>query len=286
MQLYFAGRMPALLCMAVAAPTAGHMLRCWKAAWPGWALWRCLGSWCCRARRRAGCGRLLAPVREAAPPPVAWDSLFYSAIYAFLAALAAVAIAAPVLLRQRAQQGWLHRGGARRVLSLANMALPGRGARAAYLISFNSRLLPLYGTPTLLVIAYVAVQVPMLLRFLQAPVEHVHPNLSEAARLHGVPASTRLLDIDGPLLARPFLWGWMMAFGQVFFELPISELLYPAGRAPVGVALVWLNQSLHYTEEARLALAAIALSLLVAGRQRCGLATYASPAHCWSGEPA
>jgi iron(III) transport system permease protein len=56
-----------------------------------------------------------------------------------------------------------------------------------------------------------------------------------------------------------------MAFGQVFFELPISELLYPAGRAPVGVAIVTLNQKLHYTEEARLALAGIALSLAIVG---------------------
>lgn len=216
----------------------------------------------------------LAPVREAAPPPIAWDSLGYSVVYAFLAALMAVAIAAPVLLRQRAQQTRFTK--ALGALSLVNMALPGVVLGAAYLIAFNSPLLPLYGTPLLLVIAYVAVQVPMLLRFLQAPIEHVHPNLSEAARLHGVPASTRLLDIDGPLLARPFMWGWMMAFGQVFFELPISELLYPAGRAPVGVALVWLNQSLHYTEEARLALAAIALSLLMAGAAGA-VALYASP---------
>lgn len=216
------------------------------------------------------------PVREAAPPPVQWDSLFYSADYALLAAVASVAIAAPVLLRQRAQQGRFTK--VLGAISLANMALPGVVLGAAYLIAFNSDLLPLYGTPLLLVVAYVAVQVPMLLRFLQAPVEHIHPNLSEAARLHGVAWSSRLLDVEGPLLARPFVWGWMMAFGQVFFELPISELLYPAGRPPVGVALVWLNQSLHYTEEARLALAAIAVSLSIGGLATAVMA-YAMPAH-------
>lgn len=224
----------------------------------------------------------LTPVREAAPPPIAWESLLYSAIYAFLAALMAISIAAPILLRQRAERG--HFTKALGALSLANMALPGVVLGAAYLIAFNSPLLPLYGTPLLLVIAYVAAQVPVLLRFLQAPLEHIHPNLSDAARLHGVPRSIRLLDIDGPLLARPFLWGWMMAFGQIFFELPISELLYPAGRPPVAVALVWLNQSLHYTEEARLALAGIGLSVLVAGAAGA-VAIYKSPARP-AGEPA
>ncbi|MDE2072406.1 MAG: iron ABC transporter permease [Alphaproteobacteria bacterium] len=205
----------------------------------------------------------LSPVRDLAARPVPWDSLVYSTLYAVLAALAAVSIAAPVLLRQRARAGrFTHLLNA---ISLANMALPGIVLGAAYLIAFNSDALPLYGTPLLLVIAYVAVQVPMLLRFLQTPIEHIHPNLSEAARLHGVAWSARVLDVEGPLLARPFVWGWMMAFAQVFFELPISELLYPAGRPPVGVALVWLNQSLHYAQEARLALAAIAVTFVVAG---------------------
>lgn len=273
-QLYFAGRYSGALVHGRRRAVPPSMCSPFEAglAWFGLMALSCLGV------VMPGAAMVVAavtPVRELAPPPVPWDSLFYSIVYAFLGALAAVAIAAPVLLRQRAQQGRFTK--AFGALSLANMALPGVVLGAAYLIAFNSDLLPLYGTPLLLVIAYVAVQVPMLLRFLQAPVEHVHPNLSEAARLHGVPPSARLLDIDGPLLARPFVWGWMMAFGQIFFELPISELLYPAGRAPVGVALVWLNQSLHYTEEARLALAAIGVSLLMAGT--VGIAvTYASPA--------
>jgi iron(III) transport system permease protein len=196
-----------------------------------------------------------------------WSSLLYSSLYALLAALAAVALVAPVLLRRRARTGAAAGAAGQMIgaLSLINMALPGVVLGAAYVIAFNSPLLPLYGTPVLLIAAYVAVQAPMLLRFLQAPVDQVHPNLSEAARLHGLPLATRALDINAPLLAPAFVWGWMMAFTQVFFELPISELLYPAGRAPVGVALVWLNQSLDYTQEARLALAAIATALTIAG---------------------
>lgn len=199
----------------------------------------------------------------AAAHQVDWNSIVYSSLYSVLAALLAVVLAAPILLRQRVQSGAF--GKLVGALSLANMALPGIVLGAAYVIAFNSPLLPLYGTPLLLVIAYVAVQVPMLLRFLQAPVEHVHPSLSEAARVHALPFATRMLDIETPLLAPAFVWGWMMAFIQIFFELPISELLYPAGKAPVGVTLVLLNQSLDYTDEARLALAAIATALALAG---------------------
>ncbi len=195
--------------------------------------------------------------------PIPWDSLFYSSIYGVLAALAAVMVAVPMLVHGRSGRNWF--ATAMGAISLGNMAVPGLVLGAAYTIAFNSAWLPLYGTPLLLIIAYVAMQVPMLIRFLQAPIEHLHHNLSDAARLHGLPWAMRVFDIDGPLLAPAFTWGWMMAFGQIFFELPISELLYPAGRAPVAVALVWLNQNLHYTEEARLALAGIAITFLIAG---------------------
>jgi iron(III) transport system permease protein len=168
-----------------------------------------------------------------------------------------------MLVHGRSGRNWF--ATAMGTISLGNMAVPGLVLGAAYTIAFNSAWLPLYGTPVLLIIAYVAMQVPMLIRFLQAPIEHLHHSLSDAARLHGLPWAMRVFDIDGPLLAPAFTWGWMMAFGQIFFELPISELLYPAGRAPVAVALVWLNQNLHYTEEARLALAGIAITFLIAG---------------------
>ncbi len=217
----------------------------------------------------------LAHVDAAAAIPVPWDSLLYSTAYAAVGALLAASLALLLIARQQRARGAAAH--ALDLLTLGNMAIPGLVLGAAYVIAFNSRLLPLYGTPALLVIAYVAAQVPMLIRFLQAPMRQVHGSLSDAARLHGLPWLTRAADIHAPLLVSPFLWGWIMAFGQVFFELPVSELLYPAGGAPIGVAIVTLNQSLRYTEEARLALAGIGLSLLVAAAVAAALRFAALP---------
>lgn len=193
--------------------------------------------------------------------PIPWMSLADSAVYAILAAILAVVVVLPLLVRRSARLGWF--AAAADAASLGNMAIPGVVLGAAFAIAFNGGGLSLYGSPLLLIIAYVAVQVPMLMRFLRAPIDHLHHNLSDAARVHGLPWLTRIFDIDAPLLGPAIFWGGMMAFGQVFFELPISELLYPPGRPPVAVGLVWLNQNLHYTEEARLALAGIAVTVLV-----------------------
>lgn len=195
--------------------------------------------------------------------PVAWNSLLYSTLYAVIAALMATLLAMTLVARKRNGTGWI--GQATELLSLANMAIPGLVLGAAYVIAFNVRWLPLYGTPLLLIIAYVAAQVPMLTRFLQAPMGQIHKNLADAARIHGLPLQARIADIHMPLLSPPFIWGWCMAFGQIFFELPVSELLYPANAAPVGVTVVSLNQSLRFADASRLALVGIVLSLAIAG---------------------
>lgn len=195
--------------------------------------------------------------------PVPWHTLLYSTLYASIAALLAVSVAMLLISGQKRVHGSMaHMVDA---ITLANMAIPGLVLGAAYIIAFNDSWLPLYGTPDLLIVAYVAAQVPVLVRFLQAPMGQVHVSMSDAARLHGMPWISRVADVQAPLLMSPFLWGWTMAFGQVFFELPISELLYPAGRAPIGVAIVTLNQKFHYTEEARLALAGVVISLAIGG---------------------
>ncbi len=206
----------------------------------------------------------LEPVNAAAAAanPIPWDSLLYSTFYAAVGALFATTMAMSMISVQQRARGAI--AYATDLLSLGNMAIPGLVLGAAYLIAFNSRWLPLYGTPALLVIAYVAAQVPVLLRFLQTPMGQIHVSMADAGRLHGLPWSSRVMDIQAPLLLTPFLWGWTMAFGTIFFELPISELLYPVGRAPVGVALVELNQTLRYTEETRLALVGIGLIVAIA----------------------
>lgn len=218
----------------------------------------------------------LWPVVSNAARPLRWDSLLYSTLYASVGALVAVAIAIP-LIRSSRSSGHVA-GRLLEAISLGNMAIPGLVLGAAYVIAFNSRWLPLYGTPLLLIIAYVAAQVPMLMRFLQAPLRQLHTNLSDAARLHGLPWASRVLEIQAPLLLSPFLWGWTMAFYQIFFELPISELLYPAGRPPVAVDLLSLNMQLRYGDEARLALAGFALAFATAALMTL-LLRAAEPAH-------
>jgi hypothetical protein len=66
-------------------------------------------------------------------------------------------------------------------------------------------------------------------------------------------------------MLRPLVWGWTIAFGHVFFELPLSELLSPIGRPALAARLLNLNGNLFYEAKAKLALSGAGLCLVVVG---------------------
>lgn len=204
----------------------------------------------------------LQPARGGFLPLGMLTSLGNSAAYAGVAASLATMLAASLAARAGRSGRLRH---ALDIITLGNMAVPGLVLGAAYVIAFNNGWAPLYGTPLLLIIGYVATHAPMLVRFLQPALGQLHVSLADAGRVHGLGFVRRLHWIHVPLMRKPLLWGWCLAFSQILFELPVSELLYPAGRTPLGVQLLQLDQSLNYAGEARLALCGILVCLTVIG---------------------
>lgn len=191
-----------------------------------------------------------------------WASVLYAACYAFSGATVATMLAV-FLIGSGVRR---HQAATRAVdiIMLGSMAVPGIVLGAAYVVAFNGWL-PLYGTPLLLLLGLVTTHLPMLTRFLQGPLQGAHADLADAASVHGLQRLRRIELVHAPLLLRPLLWGWSLAFAAIFFELPLSSLLYPIGRAPVGVQLLMLDETMRLGDEARLALAGIVACLGVVG---------------------
>lgn len=143
----------------------------------------------------------------------------------------------------------------------AAMALPGIVLAAAYVRMYNLGITPWYGGSGLLAMAYVALSLPAATRLLQAPVAQLHGSLTEAARVHGLSAAQALRRIDWPLLAPALGAAWLMAALHVAFELPASQLLYPAGHAPLAVALLDAASGLQLRLQAQLQLLGMGLLL-------------------------
>jgi iron(III) transport system permease protein len=65
----------------------------------------------------------------------------------------------------------------------------------------------------------------------------VHTSLLEAARVHGARAVSAWRSAYVPVVSRVLVLAWLVTFTKTFFELPISQLLYPPGQEPVSVAI-------------------------------------------------
>jgi iron(III) transport system permease protein len=239
-------------------------------AWLGWGATALLLG--------LGCGvPLLALAADAASPEAgglpdgAFHALLASLLYGFVASLTALCLACMLA----AEGGGSRLRGALAWLPMANMAVPGIVLGAAEVIAFNGPPLPLTGTPLALLLGQTATQLPLLALFMRAPIRARSAAYGDAARVHGIRLADRIEWIYLPPLLRPLAWAWSLAFCRLVFELPLAQMLAPAGGEPVGVALVQLQQSLRFAAEARLALLAMLMCgavvggvLLLAGRGR------------------
>ncbi|MGC8508808.1 MAG: ABC transporter permease [Thiomonas sp.] len=185
----------------------------------------------------------------AASLPPLLSAIGYSLQLALVAATLTVGIALPV--------AWLiaRPGRVGRVLDvalLAMMALPLIVLAAAYLQAYNQPYAPLYGGSLLLAMAYVALAVPATSRVLMGPVAQLHRSLADAARVHGLSRWQTLRHVHLPLLSGALFYGWLLAVLSIAFELPASELLYPAGHPPLAVALLQYAGGFQLHQQARL----------------------------------
>lgn len=122
------------------------------------------------------------------------------------------------------------------------MALPSIVMAAGYILVYNlsvmhSAGLALYGTTTLLSIAYVAGALPNNARILIGPLAQLHETLLTSARTHGSGAADAWRRVGLPVLSRFIVWVWLYRFAGTLLELPISELLYPPSQFPLSVAI-------------------------------------------------
>ena len=125
---------------------------------------------------------------------------------------------------------------------LAAVALPGIVFAAGYIFAYNLPLtnalgIHLYGTTTLLVLAYIATALPSTTRLLVGSVSQIQDSMVHSSRVHGAGAIFSWLSIVLPVISRPLLNAWLLTFTATLLELPVSQLLAPPGEQPISVGI-------------------------------------------------
>jgi iron(III) transport system permease protein len=188
-------------------------------------------------------GRLEAAFGRVLELPVVRAGLLHSFLLALSAALLLLGLAALLRPWPRALRA------VRGVMDLYYL-LPGSLLGVGLILLLGGS--PLYGTPWLLLLAYLLNFAALALRALEGG-PRVEGSLL-AARVHGLPAWRAWLRVGFPLLAPTLFGGFFLIFPLAFAEITLSALLYAPGSETVGVAALSLLNGGLYREAAALGL--------------------------------
>jgi iron(III) transport system permease protein len=154
--------------------------------------------------------------------------------------------------------------------SLVPLGLPGIVVAVALIQFWLRTPLPIYGTLTIILLAYTGRYVPLAVRSANAAFRQVDPALEETARVTGAGWLRTFGSVTLPL-ARPGLFaGWLLVFVPALQELSASILLFSSGSITLAVAVYNLYET-GYREPVA-ALAIVTMLIIVAA---IGLATLA-----------
>jgi iron(III) transport system permease protein len=127
--------------------------------------------------------------------------------------------------------------------SLIPAGLPGI-VMAVALIQFWLRMpLALYGTLTILLLAYVGRYIPLGVRASNASLRQIDPSLEEAASILGASWAHTIRKVTLPLMRPGLFAGWVLVFVPVIQELSASILLFSSSSITLAVAIYNLYET-------------------------------------------
>lgn len=162
-------------------------------------------------------------------------------------AAASIAVVLGVLI------GWIDvrtKAPGRRLLdyaALIPLGLPGIVMAVALIQFWLTMPIALYGTLTILLLAYVGRYIPLGVRAASASLRQIDPSLEESARVLGASWSQTLREITLPLIRPGLFAGWLLVFVPVIQELSASILLFSSSSITLAVAVYNLYET-GYTE--------------------------------------
>jgi iron(III) transport system permease protein len=145
------------------------------------------------------------------------------------------------------------------IVAFTPMAFPGIVIGLALLWVYLTLPIPLYGTLSILVIAYVTKYVPIALRACHTALLQLHPELEEASVISGSSWPRTFLRVVFPLILPGVAAGWFYVLALTFKALSLPVLLSHLGTEVLPVVIYGFYESGEFSE-----LSALGMLLILA----------------------
>jgi iron(III) transport system permease protein len=143
--------------------------------------------------------------------------------------------------------------------SLIPLGLPGIVVAVALIQFWLAMPLALYGTMTILLLAYVGRYIPLGVRSANASLRQIDPSLEESAQILGASWTVTMREVTLPLIRPGLFAGWLLVFVPVIQELSASILLFSSSSITLAVAVFNLYETGYTEPVAALAMVNVAI---------------------------
>lgn len=157
-------------------------------------------------------------------------------------------------------------------LCMAPFVIPGIVLAIGFYAAYASPPLALYGTATLMILAFTARFLPIAFANSAAAMRTVHPEMEEAVRILGGGRLQAIRSVVAPLLKRSLAGGWLLVFILATRELSAAIFLVGPTTRTISVVLYDLSEEGNFEVLAALGgiLLAITLAFVLIGFKVAG----------------
>jgi iron(III) transport system permease protein len=164
------------------------------------------------------------------------NTFVFSAASATLAMIVALAIAYIV------KRGVVPFGSVLAFLCMAPFVIPGIVMAIGFYAAYAGPPLLLYGTMTMMILAFTARFLPIAYANGAAGMQMIHPEMEEAVRILGGGRLTAIRAVVAPLLKKALLGGWLLVFILATRELSAAIFLVGPETRTISVLLYDLSE--------------------------------------------
>jgi iron(III) transport system permease protein len=141
--------------------------------------------------------------------------------------------------------------------------LPGIVTGVAFLTTFNTGLIVLSGTGTILILAYFVRRIAYIFRTVTAAIGQVDTKLEEASAICGATWGWTMRKITVPLVAPGIAAGAILVFATLISEMSVTILLYSARWKTMSIAIYEYVIADELLDASAMGAIAIVLTLLL-----------------------
>ncbi len=156
---------------------------------------------------------------------------------------------------------------------MAPFVVPGIVLAIAFYAAYAPPPLALYGTATILILAFATRFLPIGYANADAAIRSINPEMEEAVRILGGGRLLAIRRVLAPLMKRSLIGAWLLVFIPATRELSTAMFLYGPKTRTMSVMLMDMSEEGNFESLAALGFLLLASTLLIVG-----IATA-----CWAG---